>query len=260
MAIYLKKPEEIAIMREAGRIVAKCHEAMRAAVRPGVSTWELDQIAAEVLLQNDAKPAFLGYPPGAKNPFPASVTVSINDELVHGIPRKDCFLQEGDIVSIDVGSIYKGFVGDAAFSMGVGSISKEAAKLIEVTEQSLYKGIEMAKRGNTTADIARAIQSYVEEHGYNVAREYTGHGVGRSMHEEPTQPNWWPTRRMRGWRPTELKAGMTIAIEPMVIAGKPYLDTLDDAWTVVTRDGSLCAHHEHSIAVTDGEPLILTLL
>lgn len=259
MAVYLKKPEEILIMREAGRIVARCHEAIRDVVRPGVSTWELDQVAAQVLAKHDAKAAFLGYPPGGKYPFPASITVSINDELVHGIPSKDRILQDGDIVSIDVGSIYKGFVGDAAFSMGVGKISKAADRLLKVTEQSLYEGIKAALLGNTTADIARAIQRYVEKHGYQVAREYTGHGVGRNMHEEPTQPNWWPSKRLRGFRPTPLQAGMTIAIEPMVIAGKPQLDTLDDHWTVVSRDGSLCAHHEHSIAVTDGEPLILTL-
>lgn len=259
MPVYLKKPDEILIMREAGRIVARCHEAIREAIKPGVSTWELDQIASRVLAQHNARPAFLGYPPNGKHPFPASITASVNDELVHGIPSKTRILNEGDIVSIDVGSIYQGFVGDAAFSMGVGNISAEAKQLLDVTEQALYEAIKRAKVGNTTSDLGRSVQRYVEKFGYDVAREYTGHGVGRNMHEEPSVPNWWPRRRIRGFHPVKFQVGMTIAIEPMVVQGRADLQTLDDNWTVVTKDGSLCAHHEHSVAITEGEPIILTL-
>lgn len=259
MPVVLKRPDEILVMREAGRIVARCHDAIREAIKPGVSTWELDQIAARVLAQHEARPAFLGYPPNGKNPFPASITASINNELVHGIPSKDRVLEEGDIVSIDVGSVYQGYVGDAAFSVGVGKISKAAQRLLEVTEQALYEGIKQARAGNSNSDIGRTIQRFVQKHGYDVAREYTGHGVGRSMHEEPSVPNWWPRRRIRGFHPVKLQAGMTLAIEPMVVEGRADLETLDDMWTVVTKDGSLCAHHEHSVAITEGEPIILTL-
>lgn len=258
MAIVLKMPEELLVMREAGRIVARCHEAIREAVRPGVSTYELDQIAARVLQQHGAHAAFLGYPPGDPNAFPASITVSINNEVIHGIPSKKRLLEEGDIVSIDVGSVYKGFVGDAAFTMGVGKISPEAQRLLDVTEQALYEGIKTARKGKTVGDIAVAVQRYVEKHGYSVVRGYSGHGVGRSLHEDPSVPNWWPKGRKPA-RSTTLKPGMTIAIEPMVNAGKHHTRELDDQWTVVTADGSLSAHHEHSVAITDGEALILTL-
>lgn len=261
MPVFIKTSEEIAIMREAGRIVARVHQALREAVRPGVSTWELNAIADDVLASHDAIPSFLGYPPGGPNPFPAAITTCINHELVHGVPSQDRILKEGDIISLDVGATYKGFIGDAAFTMGVGKISAEAKKLIDVTEAALYKGIEQAVAGNHTSDVSIAVQEYVESHGFSVVREYTGHGVGRSMHEEPQVPNWWPKRRqrLRGWRPTELKPGITFALEPMVNVGGPATRVLDDQWTVVTADGSLCAHAEHSLAITDGEPLILTL-
>jgi methionyl aminopeptidase len=261
MAIYYKTNEEITIMREAGRIVAKVHEALRQAVCPGISTWELDQIAFDIIKSHNAEPSFLGYPPGSPHPFPATINASINEELVHGIPRKDRKLKEGDIISLDVGATYKGFVGDAAFTVGVGKISEAAAHLLKVTEESLYQGIKQAVIGNETADVSRAVQTFVEKHGYSVVREYTGHGVGRNMHEEPQVPNWWPDRRqrLRGWRPVPLKKGMTFALEPMVNIGGPATRVLDDHWTVVTADGSLCAHFEHTIAVTDGEPMILTL-
>lgn len=257
MPIVLKQPEELLLLREAGRIVARCHEAMREAVRPGISTWDLDQIAAKVLSQHNARAAFLGYPPRGPHPFPATITASINNEVIHGIPSKDRILEEGDIISIDVGSIYKGFVGDAAFSMGVGKISPAAQRLLDVTEQSLYEGIKAARKGNTIADIAIAVQRYVEKNGYSVVRGYSGHGVGRNLHEEPSVPNWWPQGR-KG-RPTPLKPGMTLAIEPMVNAGKPQTRVLGDHWTVVTADGSLSAHHEHSVAITEAEALILTI-
>jgi methionyl aminopeptidase len=259
--MHYKTDDEIKIMREAGRIVAKIHDAMRRALHPGVSTWDLDQIAARIIDEYGARAAFLGYPPGSPHPFPATITACINDELVHGIPSKDRILEEGDIISLDVGVFHEGYVGDAAFTAGVGKISAEAQRLLDVTERSLYVGIEAAVLGNETADVSRAVQDYVEGEGFSVVREYTGHGVGKEMHEPPQVPNWWPRRRprARGFRSMPLKPGMTFALEPMVNAGGPATRVLDDHWTVVTADGSLCAHFEHSIAITDGEPLILTL-
>ncbi len=259
--MHYKTDDEIKIMREAGRIVAKIHDAMRDAIRPGVSTWDLDQIAARIIDQHGATAAFLGYPPGSPHPFPATITACINEELVHGIPSKDRILEEGDIISLDVGVFHEGYVGDAAFTAGVGKISVEAQRLLEVTERSLYVGIEAAVVGNETADVSRAIQDYVEGEGYSVVREYTGHGVGTQMHEPPQVPNWWPAKRprMRGFYSYPLRPGMTFALEPMVNAGGPETRLLDDHWTVVPADGSLCAHFVHSIAITDGEPLILTL-
>lgn len=248
-------------MREAGRIVARVHEALREAVKPGITTLELDKVADKVIKQHNATSPFLNYQmqPGTV-PFPANIITSVNDVLVHGIPSEKVVLEEGQIISLDVGVTYKGFVGDAAFSMGVGRISKEAQRLLDVTEKALYEGIKASVIGNTTRDVARTIQRFVDKHGYSVALEYTGHGVGRSMHEEPQVPNWWPNERRRGWYPVPLQAGMTYAIEPMVIDGPPTLSVLDDQWTVVTQNGALCAHFEHTIAVTDGEPLILTVL
>jgi len=254
-------------MREAGRIVARAHEAMREAVKPGVSTWELDQIAAKIFDQHGARPAFLGYPPGSKYPFPATITASVNTELVHGIPSKARILEAGDIISLDTGCHYQGFVGDAAFTWAVGTISEDAQKLLEVTEESLYVGIRAAKLGNELKDISTAIQTYVESNKFGVVREYTGHGVGAKMHEDPSVPNWWPSakqmrilrRRRMGFRSAPLKAGMTIALEPMVTMGSPETKELDDHWTVVMKDGALSAHFEHTIAIVDNEPLILTL-
>ena len=184
MAVTPKTPEELVIMREAGRINALALRTMRQAVRPGISTLELDAIAAEVLRQHGARPAFLGYPPGGEHPFPATITASINEELVHGIPRADRILREGDIISLDCGTIFNGFVGDSAITVGVGTISAEAQRLLEVTEQALYEGIAAALAGNTTRDIARAVQRFFERHGYSVVREYEWHGEGRDMREE----------------------------------------------------------------------------
>jgi methionyl aminopeptidase len=213
-----------------------------------------------VIAQHGAQSAFLGYPPDSEYPFPANITACINEELVHGIPSKHRILREGDLISLDVGVIYRGYVGDAAFTMGVGRISREAQRLLDVTERALYEGIKAAVLGKTNSDVSRTIQRFVERHGYNVAREYTGHGVGRKMHEEPQVPNWWPNKRLRGWRPVPLKPGMTFALEPMVMSGGPETKVLDDKWTVVTTDGALCAHFEHTIAITEREPLILTVL
>lgn len=259
MTIHIKSADEIAIMREAGRIVARAHQAMREAIRPGVTTAELDRIAETVIRDHGATPTFLNYPKANAPAFPATITASINHELVHGIPGPRA-LKEGDIVSLDCGCTYQGFVGDSAYSYGVGEIAPSVQRLLDITEQALYVGIKAAVLPNRTSDVSIAVQNFVEKHGYSVVREYTGHGVGRTMHEEPQVPNWWPRHaRQRGWVTYPLEPGMTFAIEPMVNAGRPETRELGDKWTVVTRDGSLCAHFEHTIAVTEGEPLILTL-
>ncbi len=262
MPVTPKTPEELILMRQAGRINALALEAMRQAVRPGISTLELDAIAARVLRQHGAQPAFLGYPPGSEHPFPATITASLNDELVHGIPRAERILREGDIVSLDCGTIYNGFVGDSAITVAVGTISAQARRLLEVTKGALYEGIAVAVAGNTTRDIARAVQRFVERQGFSVVREYAGHGVGRAMHEDLHVPNWWPNgRRSRYFRSVSLRPGYTFAIEPMISAGHPPVRMLDDHWTVVTQDGALCAHFEHTVAIApEGPPLILTAL
>jgi methionyl aminopeptidase len=254
--IVLKSKEEIELMRQAGRIVAKALDEVRRHTRPGVTTGELNDIAEDVLKRRDATPVFKGYPnQRAGGPsFPATITACVNEELVHGIPG-DRVLQEGDIFSVDCGAYYKGWVGDAATTIPVGQISDEARRLLAVTEQALYIGIAEGRLGNRTEDISAAVQEYVEQHGYSVVREYTGHGVGRNMHEDPQVPNFG--QRGKGLR---LKKGMTIALEPMVQAGTWKTTLLDDSWTVVTADGELSAHFEHSFAITDGEPDILTLL
>ncbi len=265
MSITLKSPEEIVIMRQAGRIVAEAHEAMRQALRPGISTAELDKIAETVIRDHGATPAFLNYPKPNSPAFPATITASINEELVHGIPHPDRLLQEGDIVSLDTGCHYQGFVGDAARTWAIGEIPPSVQRLLDVTEHALERAIVACVVGNEVRDVALAVQKYVESQGYSVARDYTGHGVGRKMHEEPQVPNWWPRKgnskkgRRTTWHSEPLQPGMTLALEPMVIAGRPDTKELADKWTVVTKDGSLCAHTEHSVAVTEGEPIILTL-
>jgi methionyl aminopeptidase len=257
--VVIKTADEIALMREAGRIVALAHQAMREAVRPGVSTAALDRIAETVLRDHGAIPVFKGYPKEGAPNFPASITASINEELVHGIPSESRILRDGDLISLDCGCTYEGYVGDAAFSMAVGEASPAVQRLLTITKQALDEAIKRAIVGNETADIAYATQRFVEQHGYSVARDYTGHGVGRTMHEPPEVPNWWPKNaRKRGWTSVPLQAGMTIAIEPMVIAGRPDLKELADGWTVVAKDRSLCAHFEHTIAVTVDGPVVLT--
>jgi methionyl aminopeptidase len=252
--IVIKSHSEIALMREAGRIVALALEAVRAKVAPGVTTAELDAIAETVIVSRKAIPAFKGVTQyEGQRPFPATITASINEELVHGIPgpRK---LQEGDIISVDCGAIYEGFVGDAAFTAPVGVVNPEAKRLLAVTKQALYEGIDQMRPGNRTGDVSYAIQAYVEANGFSVVREYTGHGVGRQMWEQPQVPNYGTPGRG-----TKLRPGMTIALEPMVNAGLPATRVLSDQWTVATRDGKLCAHFEHSIAVTRNGPMILTV-
>jgi methionyl aminopeptidase len=252
--IALKSPSEIEKMRRASRIVAEVLDMMREQVAPGVTTAELDDMAEKIIRGYNAIPSFLGYPPGSVYPFPATICASINEELVHGIPGPRA-LQEGDIISIDVGAILDGYHGDAAVTLPVGRISPETQKLLNVTEGALYAGISAAKAGNRSGDVSAAIQSYVESQGYNVVREYTGHGIGRSMHEDPQVPNYGEPGKGVLLRP-----GMTIALEPMVLAGDRYVRVLDDHWTVVSDDGKLTAHFEHSIAITNGDAEILTRL
>jgi methionyl aminopeptidase len=258
--LHIKTAEEIAIMRESGRIVARALQAMRECVRPGITTAELDKLAEMVIRDHGATPAFLNYPKKDSPNYPGTINASINNELVHGLPSPKRVLKEGDIISLDTGCIYKGYVGDASFTMGVGEISASVQRLLDVTEQALRVGIQASRLPNQTSDVSRAIQAFVDKHGYGIVREYTGHGVGKTMHEEPQVPNWWPRgARQRGWTSYKLQPGMTYAIEPMVTAGRPETRELDDKWTVVTRDGSLCAHFEHTIAITEGDPVILTL-
>jgi methionyl aminopeptidase len=249
--IVIKNQHEIDLMREAGRVNANALAAARLAIQPGVTTAEVDEVAAEVIRKAGGKPAFLGVM-GAY-PYPATITASINDELVHGIPGKRK-LQSGDIVSIDCGTILDGFVADSAFTAGVGEISEAAQKLLDITEKSLYIGINILRTGNRTGDVGAAIQEFVEGQGYYLTREYTGHGVGHSMWEGPQVPNYG----LRG-RGTLLRAGMVIALEPMVLIGTQRTRVLPDQWTVSSADGSLTAHFEHSAAITEGDPIILTV-
>jgi len=250
--IVLKSPRELALMREAGKINARALAAALEVVRPGVTTAEVNRAAAEVLKKSGSVPAFVGVP-GAY-PYPAETTISINDELVHGIPG-DRRLEDGDIVSIDCGTVHDGFVADSALTVGVGEIAEEAHKLLRITREALFAGIKKMIPGNSTGDVSEAIQAHVEGNGFHVVREYTGHGVGRSMHEEPQVPNYG--RKGRG---VPLKPGMTIALEPMVMSGSFETRILSDQWTVASKDGRLTAHFEHSIAVTENGPWILTAM
>ena len=260
MALVLKTAEELEIMRQAGRIVAIAHEEMRRAIEPGVSTKRLDTIALTVLRDHGAEPAFLGYAPGDHPPFPATITASINSELVHGIPSESRRLAEGDVIGIDVACFFQGYVGDAAFTHPVGEISRSAKRLLNATESALDAAIQASVLGNKISDVAKATSKCAGRQGYSVAREYTGHGVGKAMHEEPQVPNWWHSKKSKHqWEDYDLQVGMTYAIEPMLIAGRPDLVELDDGWTVVTKDGSLTAHCEHTVAITEEGPRILTL-
>lgn len=249
MAVSIKSAREIALMRESCKILSEVHERLGEFVKPGVSTWEINELGEKLIRSYDCIPNFLNY-----NGYPASVCVSVNDEVVHGIPSKGRILTEGDIVSLDAGLIYKGYHSDAARTYAVGEISAEAKKLIEVTKQSFFEGIKYAKAGNHLHDISAAIDAYVSSFGYGIVRDLVGHGIGTSLHEEPQIPNF------RQWRRgIKLQPGMTLAIEPMVNMGDYDVEWLDDDWTVVTTDGSLSAHYENTILITDGEPEILTL-
>lgn len=246
--IVLKTDREIEIMREAGRIVALTHKELQKHIQPGVTTNELDAIAEEFIRSMDAIPSFKGY-----NGFAGSICTSINEELVHGIPG-ELVLQDGDIISIDVGACYEGYHGDSAWTYPVGTIDAESRRLMEVTEQSLYRGLEEAKPGERLSNISHAIQTYVEAEGFSIVREYVGHGIGQNLHEDPQIPHYGPPGR--GPR---LRQGMVLCIEPMVNAGERYVKTLADNWTVVTTDGKRCAHYEHTIAIMEDGYEILTI-
>jgi methionyl aminopeptidase len=250
--IALKSEGEIEKMRRANGIVADVLTQMREWVVPGVTTAELDEKAEAVIRDYDAIPSFKGYPPGSAHPFPATICASVNEELVHGIPGSRV-LEEGDIISIDVGAILDGYHGDGAVTLPVGEVSQEAQDLMAVTEGSLEAGIGAARGGGRSGDISAAIQTYVEERGYEVVRQYTGHGIGREMHEDPQVPN-----HGRPGQGVALRKGMTIALEPMVLIGSPRVRVLDDHWTVVSRNGNLTAHFERTIAVTEEAAEILT--
>ncbi|WP_455675418.1 type I methionyl aminopeptidase [Pradoshia sp.] len=247
--IICKTPREIAIMREAGRIVALTHQELQKYIQPGITTKELDAIADEFICKHGAIPSFKGY-----NGFRGSICTSVNNELVHGIPGKKT-LKKGDIISIDIGAKLNGYHGDSAWTYPVGEIDDDTRKLLQVTETSLYKGISEIKPGQRLSNISHAIQTYVEENGFSIVREYVGHGIGQDLHEEPQLPHFGPPNK--GPR---LKPGMVICVEPMVNAGSRYVQTLSDNWTVVTVDGRNCAHFEHTIAITEEGYEILTLV
>ena len=249
MPVTIKSAREIELMAEAGRILEIVHNELRDALHVGMSTLDIDRLGEEIIRSYDCIPSFLGY-----NGYPASVCVSINDEVVHGIPNKKRILQEGDIVSLDAGLIYEGYHSDAARTHAVGEISPEARKLVEVTRQAFFEGIKYAKAGHHLHEISAAIGAYAESFGYGVVRDLVGHGIGTHLHEDPAVPNFaQPSRGVR------LQPGMTLAIEPMITAGGYAVRWLDDDWTVVTEDGSLAAHYENTILITEGEPEILTL-
>lgn len=248
--ITLRSKQEIALMRESGKIVAEAHAAVKEAIRPGISTMELDKIAHDVIIKHKAQPSFLGY-----NGFPASICASPNEVVVHGIPSEKTILKEGDIISIDIGAYKNGYHGDSAKTHPVGKISEEDEKLIRETRNSFYKGIEHAIAGNRLSDISHAIQSHVEAYGYSVVRDLVGHGVGRNLHEDPAIPNYGPP----GKGP-KLQNGMVLAIEPMINQGTYEVHVLLDNWTVVTDDKKRSAHYEHTIAITEDGPQILTTL
>ncbi|MDA1652726.1 MULTISPECIES: type I methionyl aminopeptidase [unclassified Bacillus cereus group] len=247
--IICKTPREIENMREAGRIVALTHQELKQHITPGITTKELDQIAEKTIQKYGATPSFKGY-----NGFPGSICASVNEELVHGIPGKRK-LKEGDIISIDIGAKYNGYHGDSAWTYPVGNISESVQKLLDVTEKSLYLGLEQVKPGERLSNISHAVQTHAEENGFSIVREYVGHGIGQDLHEDPQIPHYGPPNR--GPR---LKPGMVICVEPMVNQGRRYVKTLSDDWTVVTVDGKWCAHFEHTIALTEAGYEILTTL
>ena len=247
--VSIKSAREIELMRESCKLLEDVFYQMEQAIRPGISTKDIDRLGEKLIRKYGCEPNFLNY-----NGYPASVCVSVNDEVVHGIPTDDFILQEGDIVSLDAGLIYKGYHSDMARTFGVGQISEQAAKLIQVTRQSFFEGIKMAKAGNHLYDISNAIDAYVTPFGYGIVRELVGHGIGTKLHEDPQIPNF--AQKRKG---IKLQAGMTLAIEPMINMGRSDVEWLDDDWTVVTEDGSLSAHYENTVLITDGEPEILTM-
>lgn len=249
MSVTIKSAREIELMRAAGKILAKVHQNLGEALRPGMSTYEIDRLGEEMIRSYGCIPSFKDY-----QGYPASVCVSVNEEVVHGIPREDHIIKEGDIVSLDTGLIYKGYHSDAARTHAVGQVSQEVQQLMDVTKQSFFEGIKMAKAGNHLYDISNAIDAYIRPYGYGIVRSLVGHGIGTHLHEDPQIPNF--AQRRKGLR---LQPGMTLAIEPMVNMGTAEVEWLDDDWTVIAADHSMSAHYENTILITDGEPEILTL-
>lgn len=250
MSVTIKSEHEIELMREAGRLLAQMHEELHKEIKAGMSTWDIDHLGETIIRDYGCIPNFLNY-----NGYPASVCTSVNDEVVHGIPSKERILQDGDIISLDCGLIYKGYHSDAARTWGVGEISDEAQRLMDVTKQSFFEGIKFAKEGNHLYEISKAVQDYAESFGYSIVRDLVGHGIGTHLHEDPQIPNFKP--RGRGLK---LQAGMTLAIEPMINQGVYEVEWLDDDWTVVTADGKLSAHYENTVLITEDGCEILTLL
>ena len=255
--VTIKSKKEIELMREACRVTALTHKAIGEAIKPGMTTADIDKIAEETMKKHGAKSAEKGYDPGIRGvpPYPASTCISINDEVIHGVPSNKRIIKDGDIVSVDLVALKNGFNGDAARTYLVGNVSDEAKRLVEVTKQAFFEGIKYAKKGNRIGDISHAIGEYVKSQGYSVVREFQGHGIGKDMHEDPGIPNYG-----KAGKGIRLEPGMTLAIEPMVIQGKPDIWELEDGWTIVTQDGSLAAHYENTILITENEPEVLTIL
>ena len=255
--VTIKSEKEIKLMKEACRITSLVYKEIEKVIKPGMSTMELDHFADKIIRENGGIPAQKGYPSGQKGvpPFPATLCISINDEVIHGIPSQKKIINDGDVVSIDLVVYKDGFHGDAARTFLVGNVSEEAKRLVDITKQAFFEGIKYAVKGNRIGDISHAIGEFVEKNGYNVVREFQGHGIGREMHEDPGIPNYG-----KAGRGIRLEPGMTLAIEPMVIQGKPNILELDDGWTIMTEDGSLSAHYENTILITEKEPEILTIL
>ena len=255
--ITIKSHKEIEFMKDVCKIVAEFYEQLEKKIRPGISTYELDKEAERIMRNLGAIPAQIGYNPGIKGipPYPSATCISINDEVIHGIPSKNHIIQEGDIVSIDTVALKNGFHGDAARTFLVGNVDKEAKRLVDITKQAFFEGIKYAKPGYRIGDISHAVGEFVKSNGYSVVREFQGHGIGKQMHEEPGIPNYG--KAGKGMR---LEPGMTICVEPMVIQGKPDICELEDGWTILTCDGSLSAHYENTILITENEPELLTIL
>ena len=255
--ISIKSSREIELMKEACKVAFLAHKAVEEAIKPGMTTYQLDMIAEETIKKNGGIPAEKGYPSGMQGVpnYPASTCISINDEVIHGIPSKTRVIKDGDIVSVDLVALKNGFNGDMARTYLVGNVTEEAKRLVEVTKQAFFEGIKYAKKGNRIGDISHAIGEYVKSQGYSVVREFQGHGIGKEMHEDPGIPNYG-----KAGRGPRLEPGMTLAVEPMVIEGRPDIWELEDGWTITTQDGSLAAHYENTILITEKEPKILTIL
>ena len=255
--VTIKSKREIELMREAGRVTALTHKAIEDAIKPGMTTADIDRIAEETMKKYGAVSAEKGYDPGIRGvpPYPAATCISINDEVIHGVPSSKRVIKDGDIVSVDLVALKNGYNGDDARTFLVGNVSKEARRLVEVTKQAFFEGIKYAKKGNRIGDISHAIGEYVKSQGYSVVREFQGHGIGKEMHEDPGIPNYG-----KAGKGIRLEPGMTLAIEPMVIQGKPDILELEDGWTIITEDGTLAAHYENTILITEKEPEVLTIL